>query len=377
MHGKSKFILKSLSKIEADSTNTYNFVISFKGNESFKKASKSISFKDANIEAKLVTKDSINYITATLIDKEKNSPISDVILTIQIQRLFKPLKIGDEFNNTDENGTISVIIEEGIPGVDGNLAIEVVLKDSDDYGTVKAIVNVTSDKCYDNKEWIWGYRENDAMGGHDPYSASKGCAELIASSYRASFFNLNDFGSKHNVLLASCRAGNVIGGGDWAEDRLIPDIMRAVSCNEKVEIRNPRATRPWQHVLEPLSGYLQIGQKLAEGDVNFAEAWNFGPDDNGSISVQEVVENIKQFWPKIDYKLGNCKNAVHEANLLKLDCSKAHIKLKWQGVWDSKMTFKRTVEWYHDFYEKKVISSNDDLVLYIEDAKTKGLEWTK
>jgi len=243
--------------------------------------------------------------------------------------------------------------------------------------SVKAIINVTSDKCYDNKEWIWGYRENDAMGGHDPYSASKGCAELIASSYRASFFNLNDFGSKHNVLLASCRAGNVIGGGDWAEDRLIPDIMRAVSCNEKVEIRNPRATRPWQHVLEPLSGYLQIGQKLAEGDVNSAEAWNFGPDDNGSISVQEVVENIKQFWPKIDYKLGNCKNAVHEANLLKLDCSKAHIKLKWQGVWDSKMTFKRTVEWYHYFYEKNTISSNDDLSSYIADAEIKGLEWTK
>ncbi len=243
--------------------------------------------------------------------------------------------------------------------------------------SVRAIVNVTSDKCYDNKEWIWGYRENDAMGGHDPYSASKGCAELVAGSYRDSFFNPKDFGSKHNVLLASCRAGNVIGGGDWAEDRLIPDIMRAVSRNEKVEIRNPGATRPWQHVLEPLSAYLQIAQKLVEEDVNFAEAWNFGPDDNGSITVQEVVKNIKQFWPKIDYQLGNCKNAVHEANLLKLDCSKAHIKLKWQAVWDSKMTFQKTVEWYHYFYEKNKITSNNDLSSYIEDAKRKGLEWTK
>jgi CDP-glucose 4,6-dehydratase len=243
--------------------------------------------------------------------------------------------------------------------------------------SVKAIVNVTSDKCYDNKEWIWGYRENDVMGGHDPYSASKGCAELVAASYRNAFFNPKDFGSKHNVLLASCRAGNVIGGGDWADDRLIPDIMRAVSRNEKVEIRNPGATRPWQHVLEPLSGYLQIGQKLAEKDVAFAEGWNFGPDDNGSITVREVVENIKCFWSKIDYKLGNCPNAIHEANLLKLDCSKAHSKLKWQAVWDSEMTFRKTVEWYHDFYEKNTISSSDDLHSYIEDAKRKGLEWTK
>ena len=141
MHGKSKFILKNLNKIEADSSNTYTIVISFKGNDSFKKASKSISFKDANIDAKLVTKDSVNFITATLFDKKTNSPISDVILTTQIQRLFRPLKFGDEFNSTDENGTISVIVEEGIPGVNGNLAIEVVLNDSDDYGTVKAIVN--------------------------------------------------------------------------------------------------------------------------------------------------------------------------------------------------------------------------------------------
>lgn len=252
-----------------------------------------------------------------------------------------------------------------------------VLEASRKADSVRAIINITSDKCYDNKEWIWGYRENDAMGGHDPYSASKGCAELVANSYRNSFFNPNDFGSKHNVLLASCRAGNVIGGGDWAEDRLIPDIMRAVSMGKKVEIRNPGATRPWQHVLEPLSAYLQIGQKLAEGDADFAEAWNFGPDDNGAITVREVVEYIKQAWPKIDYKPGNRKNAVHEANLLKLDCSKAHTKLNWRNVWDSKMTFKKTVEWYRDFYEKNTISSSDDLSSYIKDAKTKGLEWTK
>ena len=161
--------------------------------------------------------------------------------------------------------------------------------------SVRAIVNITSDKCYENKEWVWGYRENDPMGGYDPYSASKGCAELVTSSYRNSFFNVNEYGKSHNVLLASCRAGNVIGGGDWAKDRLMTDIMVAVSEGKKVVIRNPRATMPWQHVLEPLSGYLMLGQKLFEGKKEFAQAWNFGPGEQGAITVKEVVENIKKY----------------------------------------------------------------------------------
>ena len=161
--------------------------------------------------------------------------------------------------------------------------------------SVRAIVNITSDKCYENKEWVWGYRENDPMGGYDPYSASKGCAELVTSSYRNSFFNVNEYGKSHNVLLASCRAGNVIGGGDWAKDRLMTDIMVAVSEGKKVVIRNPRATMPWQHVLEPLSGYLMLGQKLLEGKKEFAQAWNFGPGEQGAITVKEVVENIKKY----------------------------------------------------------------------------------
>jgi CDP-glucose 4,6-dehydratase len=144
-----------------------------------------------------------------------------------------------------------------------------------------------------------------------------------------------------------------------------------------VEIRNPQATRPWQHVLEPLSGYLQIGQKLLEGRREFAEGWNFGPDDNGSVTVREVVENIKKFWPKISYTLAECRDAVHEANLLKLDCSKAHIKLKWRGVWNNLKTFEKTVEWYRSFYERNRILSVEDLNAYIKDAENRGLEWTK
>ncbi len=237
--------------------------------------------------------------------------------------------------------------------------------------SVKGIVNITSDKCYDNKEWAWGYRENDAMGGHDPYSASKGCAELVSSSYRNSFF------AEKGVLLASCRAGNVIGGGDWAVDRLIPDIIRATVKDEKVEIRSPGATRPWQHVLEPLSGYLQTGQKLLEKDNTFAQAWNFGPEDSGSITVGEVVNKIHCFWSKVEFKIAENATALHEANLLKLDCSKAHQQLKWRGVWDCDTTIQRTVQWYRNFYEKDVVSSMDDLSLYIADAKAKDVEWTK
>ncbi|MDP3013382.1 MAG: CDP-glucose 4,6-dehydratase, partial [Candidatus Subteraquimicrobiales bacterium] len=226
----------------------------------------------------------------------------------------------------------------------------------------------------------WGYRENDPMGGYDPYSASKGCAELVTSSYRNSFFNPSHpltFSPSHNsILLASARAGNVIGGGDWAEDRLMPDIMRAVGKNEKVIIRNPKAIRPWQHVLEPLSGYLMLGQALLEGKKEFAEGWNFGPSAEGSISVQEVVEHIKEIWDKINYEMQTNTDNPHEANFLKLDCSKARIKLKWQNVWDAQETFTKTVEWYRNYYTNKTVLSIDDLKSYIQKAKEKNVEWT-
>jgi len=241
---------------------------------------------------------------------------------------------------------------------------------------VKAIVNITSDKAYENREWVWGYRENDPMGGYDPYSSSKGCADILASSYRSSYFNPDKYKNTHNTLLATCRAGNVIGGGDWAKDRLMTDIMLSVSQGKKVSIRNPKATRPWQHVLEPLSGYLAIGQKLLEEKQEFGDAWNFGPSDEGSITVERVVQNVKKHWDKIEYEINCDPNQPHEANLLKLDCSKAHIVLCWKDVWDSETTFEKTVKWYKAFYENDYISTQLDLEMYVEDAKKKNLEWS-
>jgi len=243
--------------------------------------------------------------------------------------------------------------------------------------SVKAIVNITSDKAYENKEWIWGYRENDPMGGYDPYSASKGCAELVVNSYRNSYFNLADYGKSHNILLASCRAGNVIGGGDWAMDRLMTDIMLSVSKGKKVHIRSPHATRPWQHVLEPLSGYLAVGQKLLEGKKEFAEGWNFGPENEGSITVENVVKSVKKHWDSIDYTIDDVEKNLHEANLLKLDCSKANILLEWKSAWDSDMTFEKTVTWYKSYYKDNSISTQKNLQAYINDAKKKNIAWTK
>ena len=241
---------------------------------------------------------------------------------------------------------------------------------------VKAIVNVTSDKAYENKEWIWGYRENDPMGGYDPYSSSKGCSELLTTSYRNSYFNLNKFKKGHNTLLASCRAGNVIGGGDWASDRLMTDIILSIVNENKVEIRNPYATRPWQHVLEPLSGYLAVGQKLLEENVKFADSWNFGPSHEGEINVENVVLNVKKHWDIIDYSIDKSQYHPHEANLLKLDCSKAHQKLNWHAVWNSDVTFEKTINWYKEFYTNDKISTEEDLENYVKNAISSKLEWT-
>jgi CDP-glucose 4,6-dehydratase len=210
--------------------------------------------------------------------------------------------------------------------------------------SVRAIVNITSDKCYENREWVWGYRENEAMGGYDPYSSSKGCAELVASAYRSSFFNPQDY-VHHRVALASARAGNVIGGGDWADDRLIPDIMRAIVQGKPVSIRNPHAIRPWQHVLEPLSGYLQLAQKLYQDGVVYAEGWNFGPNEVDAKPVQWIVDRLTEAWGEGASWVLHDGNHPHEAHYLKLDCSKARSRLNWQPRWHLEEALKAIVDW--------------------------------
>ncbi len=205
---------------------------------------------------------------------------------------------------------------------------------------VQAVVNVTTDKCYENREWVWGYREDEPMGGHDPYSNSKGCSELVTSAYRRSFF------SAGGPALASARAGNVIGGGDWAADRLVPDILRAFERGEPVVIRNPSATRPWQHVLEPLSGYLVLAQQLVQSGQACAEAFNFGPRDEDARPVAWIVERLAERWgPTARWQVDGGSHP-HEANYLKLDISKAHARLGWQPRWRLSQALDQIVAWH-------------------------------
>lgn len=209
---------------------------------------------------------------------------------------------------------------------------------------VKAVVNVTSDKCYDNREWVWGYREVDAMGGYDPYSNSKGCAELVSSSYRQSFFNPRDY-AVHGVALATARAGNVIGGGDWARDRLVPDIVAAFGKGQPVHIRNPHAIRPWQHVLEPLSGYLELAERVFNDGPACAEAWNFGPSDDDARPVAWIVEQMAGLWGEgAGWRVDDGVHP-HEAGYLKLDVSKARSRLNWHPMLPLGEALKLVVDW--------------------------------
>ncbi|MDA8086905.1 MAG: CDP-glucose 4,6-dehydratase [Nitrospiraceae bacterium] len=229
--------------------------------------------------------------------------------------------------------------------------------------SVGAIVNVTSDKCYENKEWLGSYRETDPVGGYDPYSASKGCAEIVTAAYRRSFFNPGGFGANHNTLVASARAGNVIGGGDWSEDRLIPDIVRAAIGSGKVSIRNPKSVRPWQHVLEPLAGYLMLGERLIQGKVEFADAWNFGPGEESHAKVEDIVNGAKKRWDRVEFEI-NSDNTLHEAGILKLDCSKALVSLGWKHIWGLDQALDATMNWYRQYYANGATRSREDLDTY-------------
>jgi len=237
--------------------------------------------------------------------------------------------------------------------------------------SVRAIVAITTDKCYENCEWPWGYRENDRLGGHDPYSASKAGAELVAASYRNAFYN-----ERSTPLLATARAGNVIGGGDWSEDRLIPDLVRALEKNQSLEIRSPQATRPWQHVLESLSGYLALGQKLLLGERSFAGAWNFGPEPDGNRTVSEVLGKLNQEWETMRWHVTE-KSQPHEATLLYLDSAKARSQLCWQPVWNIDAALANTAAWYRTWLETGQVISRKQLADFVLAAARHHIEWAK
>lgn len=236
--------------------------------------------------------------------------------------------------------------------------------------SVRAIVVVTTDKCYRNEEWHWGYRETDPLGGHDPYSASKAAAELVLASYRSAFLD-----PAGGVLLASARAGNVIGGGDWSEDRLVPDLVRAAAAGRTLEVRSPGATRPWQHVLESLSGYLVLGQRLLEGRRDLAGPYNFGPDGEGNRPVSAVLAGLQQHWSGIAWHCSDTPQP-HEARLLYLDSSKAKAELQWQPVWPLARTLEATASWYRQFLADGSLASRSQLAAYVADARAAGLPWS-
>lgn len=236
--------------------------------------------------------------------------------------------------------------------------------------SVRAVVVVTTDKCYENQEWAWGYRESDRLGGHDPYSASKAAAELVVASYRAAFFH-----DDKAPLLASARAGNVIGGGDWSQDRLLPDAVRAIAAGRSLEIRSPGATRPWQHVLESLSGYLRLGERLLRGDRDMARAWNFGPDQSGNRSVQEVLTTWQSQWPALRWHLTE-QLQPHEATLLQLDSTLARQQLPWQPVWGFEAGLEATAQWYRDYLENGNVATQAQIARYVDDARRLRLAWS-
>jgi CDP-glucose 4,6-dehydratase len=236
-------------------------------------------------------------------------------------------------------------------------------------GGVRAIVVVTTDKVYENHEWQRGYREDDALGGHDPYSASKAAAELVVQSYRRSFFS-----APGSPLLASARAGNVLGGGDWSEDRLIPDLIRATQGGTSMVIRSPSATRPWQHVLESLSGYLLLGQRLLAGDQACARAWNFGPGAADNRSVADMLALMHPHWPQLRWEI-TPKPQPHEAGLLYLDSTQANTALGWRPVWNLERCLEATAQWYRALQDEQRLLTCEQLGQFVADARTAGCLW--
>ena len=237
--------------------------------------------------------------------------------------------------------------------------------------SVRVMVNATTDKVYAEQASTTGYRESAPLGGHDPYSSSKACAELVSDCWRKSFFSAGE----SDVRLATARAGNVIGGGDWAEDRLVPDLVRAATTGQALFVRNPGAIRPWQHVLEPLSGYLRLAQLLWD-DASLARAWNFGPGKEGEIRVDDLIARLASHWGALRIARDDSIQP-HEASVLRLDASAAHTKLGWQPVWGLDETLARTARWYRRYHEEGQLDSMEDLAAYVAAAGRRGLEWAR
>lgn len=252
------------------------------------------------------------------------------------------------------------------------------LEAAKNYPSAKVILNVTSDKCYHNNETHTAYKETDSMGGNDPYSSSKGAAEIVTLAYRNSFFNQAEYGKTHNTAIATARAGNVIGGGDWSEDRLIPDCIRALIKNDIITLRNPNSIRPWQHVLEPLSGYLWLGALMWNDGTSYSEGWNFGPDNENALTVEEVVKKILELFQSGNYKVDN-GTSLHEARLLTLDITKAISMLNWRPVFNNDQSIKETTEWYKHFYENNADIQEftlDQINNYIKKAQELEVKWS-
>lgn len=280
----------------------------------------------------------VNTLIGDIRDSKKlscfiNESEPDIVIHMAAQALVR-----EGYNNPVETYEINIM---------GTVNLFEAIRNS---SSVKAIVNVTTDKCYENKEWYWAYRENEPLGGYDPYSSSKACSELVTSAFRSSFFNPDNY-NKHRVAIASARAGNVIGGGDWAKDRLIPDCIKAILEEKKVLLRNPNAVRPWQHVLEPLTGYLLLAEKLYTEGVKYGDGWNFGPHENDAKTVKEIVELLCKYYGKgASYRVDD-SNHPHEARYLKLDCSKAKNELGWIPKWDIDVTIEKIVLWMKAYSE--------------------------
>lgn len=292
-----------------------------------------------------------------ILDKEKlNAAIAeaapDIIFHLAAQALVRP-SYSDPVNTYETNviGTLNVL--EGARKCD----------------SVKAIVLITTDKVYENKEWDRPYTETDELGGYDMYSSSKACCEILIKSYRNSFLNLKDYKKSHHILIASARAGNVIGGGDWSIDRLLPDIAIAASSNKKVQIRNPKSVRPWQHVLDCIYGYILLGAKLLHGETAFADAWNFSPYSTEAKNVEAIAAVAMQSWPAVDIEFGEINNDLHEAGLLILDNTKAITSLGWKPAWNTDTAVEKTIEWYRNFYSTGELLTAQNITDYLNIVK--------